>query len=142
VTGKSGASAASRRQKFDLHLPAERRMVSRVRRSLEDLELPPTLLDDAKLLASELVTNSILHAGLGPNDRVRIRAIWLGTRLRVDVFDRSGMAASPPIAGSIRPTPGAQSGWGLYLVDRLASRWGAAAGRHWFELELERPVEG
>jgi anti-sigma regulatory factor (Ser/Thr protein kinase) len=100
------------------------------------------MLDDAKLLASELVTNSIRHAGLGPDDRVRVRAIWSGTKLRVDVFDRSGKVDSLLVAGSIRPAPGAESGWGLYLVDRLASRWGAATGRYWFELELESPVEG
>jgi len=142
VTGKREPSAASGRQQFDLHVPADLRIVSSVRRSLEDLGLPPTLLGDAKLLASELITNSIRHAGLGPEDQVRIRAAWSGTKLRVDVFDRGGRLGPDPIAGSIRPLPGAESGWGLYLVDHLASRWGAMGGRYWFELELEPDVEG
>jgi anti-sigma regulatory factor (Ser/Thr protein kinase) len=142
VTGRREASAASGRQEFDLRVPADLRTVSRVRRSLEELGLPPTLLGDAKLLASELITNSIRHAGLGPEDQVRIRAAWSGTKLRVDVFDRGGRFGPAPIAGSIRPLPGAESGWGLYLVDRVASRWGPRAGRYWFELELEPDAEG
>jgi hypothetical protein len=46
------------------------------------------------------------------------------------------------VSGSIRPAPGAESGWGLYLVDRLASRWGTSAGGYWFELGHEQPGQG
>ena len=70
---------------------------------------------------TELVTNSIRHAGLAPADEVRIRANRLGKRLRVDVYDRS-KSELHPLAGSIRPAPGSQSGWGLYLVQQVATR--------------------
>jgi anti-sigma regulatory factor (Ser/Thr protein kinase) len=116
-------------------------MLSRVRKGIKDLELPPPLLEDAVLLVNELVTNSIRHAGLGPEEQIRIRADWSGRRLRVDVYDRAETGAPPRVAGSIRPSPGAESGWGLYLIDRLASRWGTGPGRYWFELELGRSVE-
>jgi len=101
--------------------------------------LPAPLLESAQLLASELVTNSIQHAGLGPHDSIRVQAAWSGTRLRVDVRDRSETRGRYPVAGAIRPAPGAESGWGLFLVDRLASRWGRGPGQYWFELELDTP---
>jgi len=43
------------------------------------------------------------------------------------------------VSGSIRPAPGAESGWGLYLVDRVASRWGTSAHGYWFELHQDPP---
>jgi len=118
------------------------REVSRVRNTLADLGLPATMLEDARLLSTELVTNSIRHSGVGPQDTIRIRVAWSGRRLRVDVYDRVNASAPPKgVAASIRPSPGAESGWGLYLIDRLASRWGSAAGRYWFELEDEPSSE-
>lgn len=118
-------------------------MVAEVRQAFARLELPPPLLEDARLLVSELVANSIRHAGLGPDDRILITARWSGRKLRVDVRDRPPASAPSPVSGVIRPPAGAQSGWGLYLVDRLSSRWGAMPGRYWFELEVdEREEEG
>jgi LytS/YehU family sensor histidine kinase len=136
VRAESLASARSGRRRLELRVGAAPKEVSHVRNALRELGLPPALRDDACLLVSELVTNSIRHAGLSLRDQVRIRAEWSGTKLRVDVYDR---AAPMPlrVAGSIRPPPGAESGWGLYLVDRLASRWGTLPGRHWFELEFQ-----
>lgn len=109
-----------------------------MREALADLALPEHVLDDARLLLSELITNSIRHAGLGPDDRVRVTAEWSEAHLRVDVWDRARSAASSRLAGAIRPAPTAESGWGLYLVDTLASRWGSTPGRYWFELEDHR----
>jgi anti-sigma regulatory factor (Ser/Thr protein kinase) len=94
------------------------------------------VLEQAQVLMSELVANSIRHAGLGPDDRIRVRAEIGHGRLRVDVFD-DGRARNPSLAGAIRPTPGAASGWGLYLVETLATQWGHGAGRHWFELDID-----
>lgn len=131
------ARTSGGRRRLDVRVPAAARRVASVRDALADLDLPPPLLDDAQLLVSELVTNSIRHAGLGPQDGVRIQAEWTGTRLRVDVWDRAGTPA-PQLGGAIRPDPGTESGWGLYLVDSLASRWGWAPGRYWFELEQDR----
>jgi anti-sigma regulatory factor (Ser/Thr protein kinase) len=104
----------------------------RARRALQRLALPTPLADEADLLVSEVVTNSIRHAGLGPADLIHLTADWTGTRLRVHVRDH--IAHPAVVSGSIRPTPEAESGWGLYLVDRLASRWGTATDGYWFEL--------
>lgn len=111
-------------------------MVAEVRRTFAGLGLPDSLVEDAQLLVSELVANSIQHAGLGPDDRIRITARWSGRRLHVDVYDRSPSSAPSSVSAVIRPPPGSESGWGLYLVDRLSSRWGSSAGRYWFELEV------
>lgn len=116
---------------FDTRVPAAPSAISSVRGALADLGMPARTLDDARLLVSELLTNCIRHAGLAPDDLVRVRAEWTGTRLRVDLWDRTGAAApSPPPA----PHPDGESGWGLYLVDSMAAQWGAAPGWHWFEL--------
>lgn len=136
------ASSQRGAQRLDFRVPASPEVLAGVRDALGDLGLPSVLLADARLLVNELVTNSIRHSGLGPQDRVRIRADWSGTRLRVDVYDRVGARGPSPVVGSIRPPPGAQSGWGLYVVDRVARRWGAVPGRYWFELELDQDDGG
>jgi anti-sigma regulatory factor (Ser/Thr protein kinase) len=113
--------------------------ISTARTALDELELPSAMLADAKLLISEIVTNSIRHAGLGVDDPIRISAEWNGTTLRVLVQDGT-VPTTGPVAGAIRPAPGAESGWGLYLVDQLASRWGTnlkGQPGYWFELRPE-----
>jgi anti-sigma regulatory factor (Ser/Thr protein kinase) len=125
-----------------LRFPARAENLGLIRRALEGIGLPERMLWDATLLTNELVTNSIRHADLGPGDTIDVTATWSGTRLRVIVRDSgSGDLPAGIVAGSIRPSPGAQSGWGLYLVDTLASRWGTSLGRSagfWFELEEPR----
>jgi anti-sigma regulatory factor (Ser/Thr protein kinase) len=135
VNAREQTSAASGDRSLDLRLPATPRVAFLVRRALAYLDLPQPILEDAQLLASELVTNSIRHAGLDATDEVRIRATRSGSKLRIDIYDRSS-AELNPLAGSIRPAPGSVSGWGLYLVDHMANRWGTTPGRYWFELEL------
>jgi hypothetical protein len=122
--------------RLDLRVPPTPATVSHVRRAFGELPLPTPLLDDARLLVSELVTNSLRHGEVRRADRIRIVAELSGRRLRVDVFDREEAPVPPPVAAPIRPAPEAESGWGLYLVDRLATRWGSGRGRCWFELEL------
>ena len=106
-----------------------------VRTALGSLAIPEWRLHDARLLVNELVTNSIRHSGV-PNGRIRIRARIVGDTLHVEVVD-GGRDAIHAVAGGIRPTPRANSGWGLYLVDSLAQRWGYGNGAFWFELGLE-----
>lgn len=130
--------------RLELRLRAAPENLRRIRRALEDMGLPKQVIWEGTLLTTELVTNSIRHAGLGPDDYIDVVAAWSGTVLRVIVRD-SGSAAPPSeiVAGSIRPSPGGQSGWGLYLVDKLATRWGTnleGSAGFWFELEYPRPA--
>jgi anti-sigma regulatory factor (Ser/Thr protein kinase) len=129
--------SASPLRRLELTVRATRKAPSEARRALRQLGLPLPLADAARLAVSELVTNSVRHAGLGRGDLIRITADWSGTRLRVQVRDGGGGTRPAQVSGSIRPAPGAESGWGLYLVDRLTSRWGTHADGYWFELQHE-----
>jgi anti-sigma regulatory factor (Ser/Thr protein kinase) len=127
----------------DLRLPARPESAAAARRAIEALDMPDTLIADAKLLVSELVTNSVRHAGLGPEDYIQVTIRWSGSRLRVIVWDRTTDLALSPVVGQFRPAPGTDSGWGLFLVDRIAGRWGTSLDRragYWFELELDGPA--
>ena len=131
-------------RRLKLRFRARPENLRRIRRALEGMGLPDQVIWDGTLLTTELVTNSIRHAGLGADDYIDVTAAWSGTILRVIVRD-SGSGAQPLgiEAGSIRPTPGGQSGWGLYLVDKLATRWGTnleGSAGFWFELEYPRPA--
>jgi anti-sigma regulatory factor (Ser/Thr protein kinase) len=127
-----------------LRFPARAENLGLVRRALQGIRLPERMQWEATLLTNELVTNSLRHAGLGPSDDVEVTADWSGIVLRVIVRDSgSGSVPEGIVAGSIRPSPGAQSGWGLYLVDKLASRWGTnLGGTPGFWFELEEPARG
>jgi len=132
---QSRRSASGARQCLDLEMPAVPDALTDVRSAFAELPVPPSTLDDARLLVSELVANSMRHARLGPNDTIRVAVEVENGRLRVDVID-GGRGGGPPVAGGIRPTPGSESGWGLFLVETLATRWGHGTGRYWFELEI------
>jgi anti-sigma regulatory factor (Ser/Thr protein kinase) len=127
-----------------LRISARPESLIRIRRALEGMGLPERVLKDAELLTTELVSNSVRHADLGPGDHIDVTASWTGGILRVIVRDSgSGTLPEDLVAGSIRPTPGGQSGWGLYLVDKLASRWGTnLGGSTGFWFELEEPASG
>jgi anti-sigma regulatory factor (Ser/Thr protein kinase) len=123
-----------------LHLAvaAKPESLGEIRRALEGLGLPDLMLRDAVLLTTELVSNSVRHAGLDSDDLIQVSVVRSGPTLHVSVRDAGTWAPpDPQVIGSIRPRPGAQSGWGLYLVDKLAVRWGTnvPSGGFWFELE-------
>ena len=89
-------------------------------------------LETATLLLSELVTNSVLHAGLSPTQRVTLAATLRDGRLHAQVCD-AGSSFERQVA---EPGVG-HRGWGLYLVERLADRWGVESEEEtcvWFEL--------
>jgi anti-sigma regulatory factor (Ser/Thr protein kinase) len=140
--GHPSDESKSQVQRLKLRFRARPENLRRIRGALKEMGLPDQVIQEGTLLASELVTNSIRHAGLGPDDYIEVAATWSGTVLRVIVRD-SGSGAPPSgiEAGSIRPSPGGQSGWGLYLVDKLARRWGTnleGSPGFWFELEYPR----
>jgi anti-sigma regulatory factor (Ser/Thr protein kinase) len=137
---ESRRSGSGARHSLDLVVPATPGMLSNVRAALTELPLPARALVDARLLVSELVANSMRHARLGPNDTIGVTAEVGNGRLRVDVVD-GGRGGTPVLAGATRPRPGAESGWGLYLVETLSSRWGYGAGGYWFELEIDDPAK-
>jgi anti-sigma regulatory factor (Ser/Thr protein kinase) len=99
-------------------------------------QLPPRRLEDAQLLVSELVTNSIRHAQLRVDDVIRLVVVSGDRALRIEVCD-PGPGFEPLVRD---PDHGRPSGWGLYLVRELSDRWGverSAETRVWFELDRE-----
>jgi hypothetical protein len=132
-------AGAGRPGRIRLGLPPTWTASWQARRALEQLDLPADIAYTGALLVSELVTNSVRHARLATGELIRLSIDWSGTRLRVHVHDGGRRGGRPAASGSIRPTPEAESGWGLYLVDRLASRWGLDTGGYWFELHHNPP---
>ena len=99
-------------------------------------QLSPRRLEDAQLLVSELVTNSIRHADLQIDDVITLVVFSGDGSLRIEVCD-SG-SGFEPVQGD--PQQASPSGWGLYLVRELSDRWGVertAETRVWFELDRE-----
>jgi anti-sigma regulatory factor (Ser/Thr protein kinase) len=92
---------------------------------------------DVRLLVSELVTNAVRHANLVPGDVILLVIDVEDSLLRVEVHDPGG--GFVPRAPA--PDPARPSGWGLYLVEELADRWGVDSDEStlvWFE--LDRPA--
>jgi anti-sigma regulatory factor (Ser/Thr protein kinase) len=79
------------------------------------------VLHDAELLVSELVTNSIDHGELGAGDSVLVSISLATDRLRLEI-QNPGVAGV--VAASREGRESGQGGFGLDLVDLLASRWG------------------
>jgi anti-sigma regulatory factor (Ser/Thr protein kinase) len=91
---------------------------------------------DVELLGTELVTNALLHAGTPATITVR----YEGDRVRVEVRDPS---STPPRPRT--PRPDRVGGRGLWLVERLAHRWGTRPDGDgkvvWFEARVHHPPE-
>lgn len=94
--------------------------------------LTPKLTEDAVLLVSELVGNAVRHTGARAFGlRMRHRRGWI----RVEVRDPS---RALPCLMPVQETD--ISGRGLFLVDKLADRWGVDLLSHgkttWFEMRV------
>ena len=124
---------------IDLKLRPTPGAVPDARRALDalDEEVSARTLEDLRLLVSELVTNSVRHAGLKEAQTIELKVKLLPETVRVEVNDQgTGFEPTPRSASSED-----QSGWGLYLVSRLADRWGVSSDgvtRVWFELTRNR----
>jgi anti-sigma regulatory factor (Ser/Thr protein kinase) len=106
---------------------------------LED-RLDPNVLFDIRLLVSELVTNCVKHAAVGPEDSIVLAVDIREADVRVSVVD-TGPGFEPPPTPVSEQAAEAGSGWGLFLVDQLAESWGVernAGATVWFELPRQR----
>ena len=92
-------------------------------------------LGELRLLVSELLTNSVRHAG--SEDWITLDVDIYTNAVRVVVTDLGEGFEPPP---SPRPHLDRPGGWGLCLVDSLADRWGVDRDRGtavWFEVERD-----
>ena len=90
-------------------------------------------IGDALIVVSELTTNAIRHGGARTTaEEVIVHAALLPRGLRIEVTD-PGPGFEP---GGHGPRP--DGGYGLHLLDRLATRWGVAGSEPvtvWVELD-------
>ncbi|WP_432009906.1 ATP-binding SpoIIE family protein phosphatase [Streptomyces cucumeris] len=101
---------------------------------------------DLELIATEVVTNALMHA----DSEVDVRLREYSDRLRVEVLDSDPRPPMPaPITVSDSVQDSSEHGRGLVIVEALAAAWGnSPSGRGksvWFELPLPggtRPSAG
>jgi serine phosphatase RsbU (regulator of sigma subunit)/integral membrane sensor domain MASE1/anti-sigma regulatory factor (Ser/Thr protein kinase) len=129
-------AAVTPEREIRLTLPGNVDAVPLARRAIEELEpgLERALSANLRLLVSELVTNSIRYADAPATAAVELHGAVFRDRVRVEVTDDGpGFEARPRT-----PDADSRSGWGLYLVDQLADRWGVTSGETggaWFEID-------
>jgi anti-sigma regulatory factor (Ser/Thr protein kinase) len=98
-------------------------------RSLAD-SLPPSVIEDASLIVSELVTNSYKYAGKPDGFPIKITLDLTEERVRVEVVDGSIFDPTPESTEELR-----EAKWGLVIVDRIATDWGRISeGGVWAEI--------
>jgi anti-sigma regulatory factor (Ser/Thr protein kinase) len=106
---------------------------ARARRGLSRLrgDLDAPLMETLRLLVTELVTNSVLHTGV----RTIELTVRVGSSTVLTEVSDAGPGFDPE---KTRSASNDRTGWGLFLVERLAERWGVAkhggATMVWFEL--------
>ncbi|MGH3416024.1 MAG: ATP-binding protein, partial [Actinocrinis sp.] len=102
------------------------------------------VVDDAVLIASELVTNAIVHAGMPAEVTCALLRDGRGAAasVRVAVADRHPSRSIPtPRLGWDDDAEESEGGRGLYLSAQIAASWGVQYTRDskqiWFVLDLE-----
>ncbi|MFJ4005657.1 MULTISPECIES: ATP-binding protein [Streptomyces] len=99
--------------------------------------LGPELLDTAELVAAELITNAVRHAGHGS---ISAGARLSDVRLLIEVTD-----TSPDLPQVGLPDTDEEGGRGLFLVAALADRHGfdqvPRGKRCWAEFEVSAPPQ-
>ena len=106
---------------ISLRLPCRTESLRELRRAVETLDhLQPAVLDDVKLVANELASNSISHSGLGERDLIEVAISSQSGHMRIDVADGG--------AGFTLPDEGVRRGGGrgLPMVQHLSRRFGFA----------------
>lgn len=118
---------AAYRLRWRREFPGEEASVPAARdwaRTLLAGRVTPTLLHDVLLLLSEVVTNAVAHSDSGrmASGHVTVWIAHAATAVHVEVTD-AGSASSVPTVHV--PDPDDESGRGLWLVEMLATAWGA-----------------
>jgi anti-sigma regulatory factor (Ser/Thr protein kinase) len=113
-------------------IPRDRRAPSVARSALDSLtgQVNPSIVPGAKLLVSELITNSVKYGNGGP---VTLEVTSEDPdSMRVEVIDQ-GVGFVPVARDKPKTEVG---GWGLHLVESLSESWGVHEGSThvWFEI--------
>jgi two-component sensor histidine kinase len=93
------------------------------------------VLRRSALVVTELVSNSVKHAGLTSTQRIELTITVLPERVRIEVTDE-GCGFHPVVN---LPDPLRVDGRGLWIVDQVTDRWGvdlSHSTRVWCEFDL------
>jgi anti-sigma B factor antagonist len=139
-TRRGAVDASSLLERVELELPVDAQSPARARGEIRELMAGRDQIQtaDVVLLASEIVTNAVVHPTSRSAGGVGLRIFTYPEGIRVEVED--GGAGFDPAKP---PVPQPERGRGLFLVDRFASRWGTEhvaddRGQRfvvWFELD-------
>jgi serine/threonine-protein kinase RsbW len=106
------------------------------RRELDLLgQLYGSELEIAELLISELINNSVVHAGPRASAEIELDAFITPAMVSISVTDDGGGFAAGARQAALRSD---DAHWGLQLVEGLADRWGIEDTHGttvWFELD-------
>lgn len=113
---------------YEANLPhssvSVRQARAKLAQELSERDVLGTVVDDAVLILSEFVTNSLRHARALNSDTIRVSWSLSGEGvLRIEVTDGGG--TTRPVTKPYSMSVSAQAGRGLEIVDRLADRWGS-----------------
>ena len=112
--------------------PAARRALDGFRGQLED-----DVIERSALVVTEVVTNSVTHAGLTAAQPIDLNIQVLPGCLRIEVTDKGSARFDLVVT---LPNPRQNSGRGLWMVDQLTDRWGVdftRSTRVWCEFDLD-----
>jgi anti-sigma regulatory factor (Ser/Thr protein kinase) len=121
---------------LSLDVPCDIDAPFRVRDALSGIEGFGWRLGDVLLVASELVTNALRHSGCNETEVIQVRVDRARGRVLISVCDpgASGMTARAAFPAEL-----GTGGFGLWVVQQVARRWGAERRdgyRVWAELPL------
>jgi anti-sigma regulatory factor (Ser/Thr protein kinase) len=122
------------RSEIELRLPPEpiAPILARAAVTAIGSGLSASVVSDAELLTSEVVSNAVKHADLDPSQKIVLRVV-MDERLRIEVAD-----PGPPFEADLRRQSSDTSGWGLFLIEAIAMSWGVepegVGKKVWFEL--------
>lgn len=117
-----------------LRLDGSTEAAADARRALARLrgDIDPPVLETLRLLVTELIANSVTHTNA---ENVDLKVLVGPSAVVTEVTDPG--PGFEPVERA--PDQDQASGWGLFLVDRLADRWGVKrepeGTRVWFELK-------
>ena len=117
----------------DLDAPAAaRRALDAFRGQLEE-----DVIERSALVVTEVVTNSVTHAGLTAAQPIDLNIQVSPGCLRIEVTDEGSAGFDLVVT---LPDPGQNSGRGFWMVDQVTDRWGVdftRSTRVWCEFDLD-----
>ena len=106
------------RTRYPTHPAHVKSVRDRVRRVAREWGLKASMIDALCLIASELVTNSMLHAGAPRGREIGVTLVLSPDCVRLEVRD-----AGDSLPAVREPSNDDQHGRGLIMVGLLADRW-------------------